>query len=171
MSLANWFALRKSAVTSVAIGSVTWVVALLVAWKAWPRMDAPADRLAYAVQLLVPVAVLVLLMVSACFRLFDTPKAANPFNNAESDGWKVHQRVLSNTVEQSLIFVPLLLALAARVPPEQARILPILTALWCAGRLLFWIGYRIRPALRVPGFEWSLFSSLAALAWFVASLF
>jgi hypothetical protein len=36
--------------------------------------------------------------------------------------------------------------------------------------VLFWLGYRISPMLRGPGFEWTLFSSVAALGWFVWTL-
>ena len=143
---------------------------MIVAWEVWPHVSEPRDRIGYAVQLLVPVSIIVLLMVSSCFRAFDTEKAEDPFANGESKAWKVNQRVLSNTIEQSLIFVPALLGLAARVDRQNVRILPILTALWCAGRLLFWIGYRVRPSLRGPGFEWTLFSSLTALGWFCWSV-
>jgi hypothetical protein len=169
MSLATWMQQRRSTLTSIGVGTVSWIVAFAISWTVWPDvapLAAPGDRLAYAAQLLVGVSVLVLLMVSACFRTFDTPGAEDPTAGAESAAWKIHQRVLQNTVEQSLIFVPALLALSVRLPPEDLRLLPMLTTLWCAGRVLFWIGYRIRPSLRGPGFEWTLFSSVLALGWF-----
>jgi hypothetical protein len=158
---------------SIALGSVSWAAAIAIAWKVWPdgpQLASSADRLAYAAQLLVGVAVIVLLMVTACFRVFDADGAEDPFAGVETPGWKVHQRVLSNTVEQALIFVPAIVALAVRVKPEHVKILPILTALWCAGRLLFWIGYRIRHSLRGPGFEWTLYSSIVAIVWFATTL-
>jgi hypothetical protein len=173
MSLAAWFDVRRSTFVSIILGTLSWGVAFVVLWQVWPEGPAlatAADRLAYAAQLLAGVAALVLLMVSACFRVFDTERAEDPFANAESAAWKVHQRVLQNTIEQSLIFVPAMLALAVRIDPAHARLLPLLTALWCAGRLLFWIGYRIKPILRGPGFEWTLFSSLTALGWFAFTL-
>ncbi len=170
MSLSQWFAARKRTWISIGVGTLTWVAAFAIGLRAWPAgpvLANAADRLSYAVQLLVGVSVLILLMVSACFRVFDTATAEDPFANAESSAWRIHQRVLQNTVEQTLIFVPALLALAVRIDAAHTHILPLLVALWCAGRLLFWIGYRINPMLRGPGFEWTLFSSVAALAWFV----
>jgi hypothetical protein len=166
MSFAAWMSVRKTALLSIGLGTASWIIALMVAWKVWPDVVEPPNRLQYAVQLLAPISVLVLLMVSACFRVFDTDNAEDPFANAESAAWKVNQRVLSNTVEQSLIFIPALLALSVRVDAQNVRILPILTALWCSGRLLFWVGYRVHPMWRGPGFEWTLFSSLTALGWF-----
>lgn len=169
MSLATWLAPRKAAIISIALGTISFPLALWVAWAAWPEtapIASAGDRIAFAAEHLTGVAAVVLLMVSGCFRVFDTAKAEDPFANAESQRWRVNQRVLSNTVEQALIFVPAILALAARVPPSQVHILPVLTCVWCAGRLLFWLGYRIKPSLRGPGFEWTIYSSMLALGWF-----
>lgn len=173
MSLSHWLGERRRTWISIAVGTVTWLAAFALGLKFWhvgPTFATSADRLGYAAQLLVGVSVLVLLMVSACFRVFDTAAAEDPFANAESQAWRVHQRVLQNTVEQSLIFVPALLALAMRIDAAHTQVLPLLTALWCAGRVLFWLGYRISPMLRGPGFEWTLFSSVAALGWFAWTL-
>lgn len=172
-ALGEWIGARKGTLISIVVGTLTYLAALAIGWTLWPEGPALAsagDRLGYAAQLLAGVAVVALLMVSACFRVFDTAGAENPLAGAESAGWKIHQRVLQNTVEQALIFVPALLALASRVDAEHTRILALLTALWCAGRLLFWIGYRIKPVLRGPGFEWTLYSSLVALGWFASTL-
>jgi hypothetical protein len=173
MSFLQWVGERKRTWISIGVGTVTWAAAFLIGVTSWhigPTLATSGERLAYAAQLLVGVSVLVLLMVSACFRVFDTAKAEDPFANAESQPWRVHQRVLQNTVEQGLIFVPALLALAVRIDAEHTHVLPLLTGLWCAGRVLFWLGYRISPMLRGPGFEWTLFSSVAALGWFVWTL-
>ena len=173
MSLSQWIAARKRTWISIVVGTLTWAAAFAIGLKTLhiaPTLATSAERLGYAVQLLVAVSVLVLLMVSACFRVFDTAAAEDPFANAESEGWRIHQRVLQNTVEQSLIFAPALLGLAVRVDAGHTHVLPLLTILWCAGRVLFWLGYRISPMLRGPGFEWTLFSSLAALGWFVWTL-
>ena len=40
-------------------------------------------------------------------------------SDAESTRFKINQRVMSNTVEQTLIFVPMFLALSIRMRPED----------------------------------------------------
>jgi hypothetical protein len=171
--IVRWIQARRATLLSIGVGTVSWVVAIAFAWKFWPvgpPILGPGERLAYAATLLAGVATVFLLLIASCFRLFDTAGAEDPFAFLETPAWKVNQRVLSNTVEQGAVFVPALLALAVRIAPDHVRILPILTFLWCAGRLLFWIGYRIGPAWRGPGFEWTLYSSVTALGWFVSTL-
>jgi MAPEG family len=161
---------RRLLYLTVTLGAASWWAALAIASRLWPDVPPLAtsgERLVYAAQLIVSVAVLVLLMVGACFRMFDNPGAENPLLGRESEAWKIHQRVLQNTVEQSFIFVPSLLALATRLPAADVRYLPLLTSLWCAGRLMFWIGYRIHPYLRGPGFEWTLCTSVFTLGYYV----
>lgn len=173
MNLALWIKSRRLTLISIGVGTVTWLIAFGVAWMLWPVSESrlgPADRLVYAAQLLAGVGAVILAMVSSCFRVFESPVAENPFANAESARWKTNQRVLSNTVEQTLVFVPALLALAVRVDPAHIHILPILTTLWCAGRLMFWFGYRISWKWRGPGFEWTLYSSMLPLGWFAWTL-
>ena len=170
MSLSSWLAPRKATFISIAIGTASYPVALWIAWRAWPEVAPIAsagERVAYAAELLIAVAVVVLLIVSRLFRTFDTAKAEDPFANAESQRWRINQRVLQNTVEQAMVFVPALLALSARIEPSHVKILPVLTALWCAGRILFWVGYRVKPVLRGPGFEWTLYTSVLAIGWYL----
>jgi hypothetical protein len=67
--------------------------------------------------------------------------------------------VLTNTVEQSAAFSPLILARAARLPPEQQKLLPVAVTIWCTGRLMFSIGYHARPHWRAPGFDWTFYTT------------
>jgi uncharacterized membrane protein YecN with MAPEG domain len=62
-----------------------------------------------------------------------------------------NQRAIANTLEQSVCFIPALLALAAGV---TAAVMPQVIALalvFAAARLVFWLGYLTRPVLRAPG--------------------
>lgn len=166
-------AVKRRQLGLILFGFLSWGLALWLCLTLWPQMAArPAavDRLLYALQLLALPAVLATLHLMSCFRVFD-PAAADPLAGAESRRWKINQRALQNTVEQSWIFVPLLLALSVRLDPADLHILPIATGLWIIGRLAFWIGYRIDPQWRGPGFEWTLSSSLLLLGWFIATLF
>lgn len=167
----TWLRERRATINGIAIGSATWPLALAAAWRWWPAAHAaPDDRLAYVVQLAAAPAIVLLLMITACMRLFDTAAAENPLVGGESPRWKINQRVLANTVEQLAVFLPLLLALATRLPPTQLRLLPIAVTLWCTGRLMFWIGYHVAPHWRAPGFDWTFLTSWLLAGWFVYTL-
>lgn len=171
---AAWVKPRQSTFRMVLLGTLSYPVVFALCWELWPALQpiqSATDRVLLALQLCVAPAAMLACCVFCCLRLLDTPSAENPLAGAESVRWKIDARVLQNTVEQALIFVPLLLALAIRIEPEQVRLLPVLVAIWMAGRVLFWIGFRRDFPLRAVGFDWTFYTSLLALAWFVATLF
>ena len=169
-TLSTWVQARRTAIKSVAIGAVTWPLALGAAWMWWPAATTPPDRVAYVLQLAAAPAIVLLLIISSCMRLFDNAGAENPMNGVESGRFKINQRVLVNTVEQLAVFVLLLFAVAMRLPPSQLRLLPIAVTLWCAGRMMFWIGYHIAPHWRAPGFDWTFLTTWLLAGWFIYTL-
>ena len=58
-------------------------------------------------------------------------------------------------------------SLALYSPSEGARALPILTALFVLGRILFWVGYHKHPYLRAFGFGITFYPTVAVYIWFV----
>jgi hypothetical protein len=169
--LATWMHERRATLKGVMIGSATWPPAFLIAWTVWPTTNvAPAERLSYVLQLAAAPAFVLFLMISSCMRLFDTVSAENPLLGGESERWKINQRVLSNTTEQLAVFALLLFAIATRLPASQVKLLPIAVTLWCAGRVMFWIGYRVAPHWRAPGFDWTFMTTTLLAGWFVYTL-
>ncbi|MBN9590263.1 MAG: hypothetical protein BGN85_05870 [Alphaproteobacteria bacterium 64-11] len=67
-------------------------------------------------------------------------------------------RVQGNTVEQALIFLPLLWMAALYF---QGWIPGIIGVIWCVGRILYAAGYMAEPKKREVGFAISAFSTLA----------
>jgi hypothetical protein len=167
-----WIRARRPTLMVIGGGTVSWAIAFGLAWLLWPTSPPvpPSDRVSYALQLGAAPAILMLLMIGSCFRLFDTVRAENPFEGAESQRFKINQRVLTNTVEQTWVFVPLLLALAPRLPSEQIKLLPIAVSIWCLGRVMFWRGYHVAPHWRGPGFDWTICTSGLLAGWFVYTL-
>jgi hypothetical protein len=170
--VASWMRERRATLRAIFFGSLSWAVSFVVAWFAWPTAPPvlPADRVSYALQLAAAPTILLLMTVCACLRLFDTPSAENPFLGGESQRFKINQRVLANTIEQYLVFVPLTLALAPRLPVGQVKLLPIAVTAWCLGRVMFWIGYHVAPHWRAPGFDWTFNTSILLAGWFVYTL-
>jgi uncharacterized membrane protein YecN with MAPEG domain len=69
-------------------------------------------------------------------------------------------RVQGNTVEQVVIFLPLLWT-AALYFHAIGWLVPLIGLCWCIGRVLYAFGYMAEPGKRFPGFAISIFSSLA----------
>lgn len=142
----------------IAIGFTSFVVFFSTAWFAIPRpaaIAAPLDRLLLALQLCAGPAVVLMLILQGLWRISDTPEAENPLLGKESRGWKINQRVMNNTIEQMLIFVPMYVALSIRMAPDRVFVLPLLMGFWCVARLMFWVGYRRGLHLRAPGMDWT----------------
>ena len=171
-SLSAWARERRRTIQVVALGTLSWAIVFAAAWRLWPTASLvpSADRVSYALQLGAAPALLMLLMTCACLRLFDTPRAEDPRLGAESERFRINQRVLTNTVEQSWIFVPLVLALSPRLSPGQLKLLPVAVSVWCAGRVMFWVGYHVAPHWRAPGFDWTFNTTCLLAGWFLYTL-
>ncbi len=126
-----------------------------------------AGRLGFAFGLAVWPAGLVLAMVVAAAGSRVASGAFDPILDPESRTYRINQRVLTNTVEQTIVFLPLLLALAARLGPSALGALTVLAGLFVAGRIAFWIGYRFHPYARAPGMAMTLTVNAILLVWFV----
>lgn len=165
---------RKNMYRWIAAGLSSGIALNILAWLYWPRLapaNDPVDRLLLALQCCAGVGFVALVMLQGLWRLPDGPRAEDPFANAESRGWKINQRVFTNTLEQALIFVPVYLGLAIRMAPGHAHMLPAMMAIWCTGRILFWIGYHRTLYARAIGMDWTTVTVILAAGWFVATLF
>jgi uncharacterized membrane protein YecN with MAPEG domain len=156
----------------IAAGMTLGIVANAMAWFFWPKMNPlidPLDRLLLAVQCCAGIGIVGFVMLQSLWRLMDSPLAEDPFADAESRAWKINQRVFNNTIEQTLIFAPIFLALAVRMEPGQVHMLPALMTVWCAGRLMFWIGYRHALHARAIGMDVTTVTTTFALLWLLAT--
>lgn len=173
-SFAEWLEPRKPVLAWILAGYTTFVLVFGAVWLAAPRLDPIAgatDRLLLAVQLAALPAAVALLMLQGLWRATDTVEAeSRPLDGLESPRWKVNQRVLSNTVEQTVIFVPMFVALAVRIDPAYTFALPFLMGVWCVGRLLFWVGYQIQPRARAIGMDWTSSVAMITAGWLLVTL-
>jgi hypothetical protein len=158
----------------IAFGLTSGIAANAAAWFFWPRLGPiaePIDRLLLAVQCSAGIGFIVLIMMQDLWRLYDVPQAEDPFANAESRSWKINQRAYTNTLEQALIFAPIFLSLSIRMSPDTVHMLPAMMTIWCAGRLLFWAGYRHSLNARVIGMDWTTVTAVLAAAWLIVTFF
>jgi len=77
----------------------------------------------------------------------------------------INTRFILNTFEQFTLYIIGIAGLSIYAPIEEARSLPILTALFLLGRVLFWIGYHKNPYLRAFGFGLTFYPIFAVYAW------
>jgi len=158
----------------IAVGITSGIAANAAAWFFWPRPGSiaePIDRLLLAVQCSAGIGFVALIMMQGLWRLQDAPHAEDPFANAESQRWKINQRVYTNTLEQALIFAPIFLSLSIRMSPDDVHMLPAMMSIWCIGRLLFWAGYRHSLNARIIGMDWTTVTTMLAAVWLIVTFF
>lgn len=142
---------------SVNMASVLMTLAIFFALFQWGQTGqsdaviAPADRLAHWAALSLWPALLLMGQVGAVMAARAGSRAFNPIADGESPRYRVAQRVLSNSVEQTLIFLPVLASWCVLAPASAYAMAVPATALFITGRALFWIGYLIHPYARAPG--------------------
>ena len=76
--------------------------------------------------------------------------AMNPLAGKE-DYVQVEKNILTNTMEQLISFLLLMLALTTYLEPMEMRFIPLCSLAFIVGRVLFLIGYTISPKYRSVG--------------------
>src|SRR6478735_6311010 len=79
----------------------------------------------------------------------------------------INTRFILNTFKQFIAYFIANAGLAIYCPLEEARSLPLLTALFVMGRILFWIGYHKNPYLRAFGFGITFYPTVMAFLWLI----
>ncbi|MCG5239001.1 MAPEG family protein [Azospirillum doebereinerae] len=159
----------RAAVVNLGAAAVTLLLfAFLVSVAAAPVGIAdPGARMAFWGRLALWPALVLFAMAVGVMAARVPTQAFNPIDDPESRVQRVSQRVLANSVEQTLIFVPALAALVASLPLPDLGVPVVATGLFVLGRLLFWGGYLIHPFLRAPGMAMTLSVNLVVLGWAV----
>jgi hypothetical protein len=154
----------------VAAGAASGVASMLVAmWLLSTRLPAPVgvetlvDRLAYAARWLAFAALPLFAMVAAVGNARFLGEAIDPTLGAENKAMVVNGRVADNTTQQFLLFAAGSLALAASLQPGHMGVVRAAAIVFVAARIVFWIGYRIHPLYRAPGFAGTAYLNLGLL--------
>ncbi len=151
-----------------AVAAVTVVLMLALAPLFPPPAVADlAGRLGLAARLSVWPALVLLLVILAVVTTRGLCRLFNPIDDPETRVYRVCQRALSNTVEQTLVFLPALTGLCALLPLQSLGFPALFTLLFVVGRVLFWIGYVVHPFARAPGMAMTLTVNMAVVGWAV----
>lgn len=79
----------------------------------------------------------------------------------------INTRFILNTFEQFIAYFIGNAGMALYCPPEEARSLIILTALFVLGRVVFWVGYHYNPFVRAFGFGITFYPTVAVYLWLI----
>ena len=116
-------------------------------------------RLAYAICCSLPM----LLSLFAGIEIISLKRAltgaVNPLSGNEHYV-QVHKNYTTNTLEQFVVGLTLMLIMAAYTDnPQVLRLLPVYSFVFTVSRILFWIGYNIHPLYRTIGMSGSFIST------------
>jgi hypothetical protein len=163
---------QKIVITGAISGIVAMVllVSLLSTVIATPDIvESPGDRIAYAAPWAVVAAMPLFAMLAAIGNERFLSEAIDPTLGKEDQKMVVNGRVADNTLQQFVLFLVGLIALACSVPRERLSIIPAAAITFVVMRIVFWIGYRIHPLYRAPGFSSVAYMNLfifIAVFWF-----
>ena len=145
---------------TVAIGAVSGIVGMiLLVWGIaiyFPEphvADGNGDRLAYAFRWSVIAVLPMFVMLVAVGNERYSSEAIDPTLGKESQKMVVNGRVADNTLQQFVCFLVGICALSVSLPIERISYVPAVAITFVISRTIFWIGYRIDPLYRAPGFS------------------
>lgn len=119
-----------------------------------------AERFAYVLSYeLFPVATLVFAIHWVWLNRMRSPMTRNPLSGHEHLV-ETSSNILSNTVEQLLLHVLNVLIFAVLAPPERLHFIKFVVFIFTIGRVAFAVGYTVHPKYRIPGFAWTMTSSM-----------
>ena len=152
---------------TVAIGAASGIIGMvLLVWlisNAIPEpivKDAPGNRLAYAIRWSVVAVLPLFAMLVAVGNARFLSEAIDPTIGKESQKMVVDGRVADNTLQQFVCFLIGITALSVSVPIGWISVIPAVAITFVICRTVFWIGYRIHPLYRAPGFSSTAYMNL-----------
>jgi len=153
--------LRNVSLTAITVVPVLYWVNKNAAIST-PKMSSATDRMIFTLQCHALTMVVLVNMILLVLNV-RVKSSWNPLNPATADAAKVPVQILTNTLEQTVIFVPSTLILSTYLEEASMKIMPILVVTFAVGRMLFAYGYLKSPLYRSPGFATTLVANLGAV--------
>ena len=154
--------------TAVAF-AIVFAIAYVLQWPSFSQVSVDSRLKLAALAALAPAAVLFVCIARLAKHRFTTPQDIHGSALTEgTDRAKLLQALLQNTLEQTVLAVPVYLAAATVFP---ARLLPLVAAaaaLFVVGRILFFRGYASGAPSRAAGFGLTFYPTVGLLISVVA---
>ena len=154
---------------TVAIGAVSGIVTMILAlWLLYsvlpnPQLFSLADRIAYALKWDAVAVLPLIVMFAAIGNARALGEAIDPTLGKEDAKMLINGKVAANTLEQFMLFLIGLLALAVAIEGPKVKIIGAAAITFVIMRIAFWIGYRIKPVHRAFGFASTFYMNLGLL--------
>lgn len=160
---------NKTVKTGMALGAAGTLLLFFTLYAWLPKFSHELiflDRIILGVECLVfPAAFFLVTIVRVGSQRFGNP-SENPLQVvANTETMKIDLRVLSNTQEQIILFVINSLALSILLPYQYLSLLPIYSAVFVIGRIIFWAAYKHNVLWRAPGFAMSILPAVVGLSY------
>jgi len=119
-----------------------------------------ADRLSYVAKwsLLPAACVMAGIAMMANIRFFT--QSIDPISGAEDRALKIWRAFTQNSLEQAFLFIVGAMAFACITYQYWLRLIPVFAILFVIGRIIFVIGYLIKPAYRATGFAMTFYPTV-----------
>ena len=144
----------------VLAGAASGVASMLLAmWLLTRVLPSPAGagtiegRFAYALPWEALAAMPLFIMIVAIGNARFGGGAIDPTRGVEDKAMLINGRVADNTLQQFVLFLAGSLALAVTVPAGYVQVVGAAAITFVVARIIFWVGYRIHPLYRAPGFS------------------
>ena len=153
----------------VGAGAATGILSMaLLVWLLSRAITAPTltdanERMAYALPWAIVAAIPLFAMLAAVGNARFLSEAIDPTLGKEDQKTVVNGRVADNTLQQFTIFAVALLALAVTLPADRLSFVPVAAITFVIARIVFWVGYRIHPLYRAPGFSSTAYLNLGMM--------
>ncbi|MGQ4001611.1 hypothetical protein QIW31_01020 [Francisellaceae bacterium CB299] len=147
----------------IGMGVVGMSVAFIILIASWFYIaylgeDSVLTRLnVLSNSLILPVILIVGLVINVGRKRFDASEAVR--DGCNDDSIRIHQSILTNTTEQSLIFIMFLLFFTFKLDIGHLYMVYVYTLVFLLGRAVFILGYLIRPIYRATGFAMNISSA------------
>jgi hypothetical protein len=152
---------------TVAVGAASGIIMMIVlVWAVGTYFPTPnvqdtlGDRLAYALRWSVLAVLPLFFMIAAVGNARFLGEAIDPTQQKEDNKLVVNGRVADNTTQQFLLFFVGITALSTVLPIEKISYVAAVAITFVVCRIAFWIGYRIHPLYRAPGFASTAYLNL-----------
>ena len=154
---------QKAVAAGAMTGIATMLATLVALTSLMPDITADAtagERLAYSVKWIALAALPLALAIGSVGNARFASEAINPLAGKESPETAINCRVVDNTVQQFLLFGAASLAVAGAARGDQLGVVAAAAIVFVMARLVFWIGYRIKPVYRAAGFASTFYLNL-----------